>query len=82
MQKRGFHLIMIAEEDCQAYAVYGDAVVVTAGMVQACLDCTAKAGRRDFPAAMAALQFVLAHELAHIQLDHAVSSFPLRLAAQ
>ena len=76
LQKHGFHLILTPQEDCQAYAVHGDAVVMTAGMVQACLDCTARGEHNDLPAAIAALQYVLAHELAHIHLNHRVSSSP------
>lgn len=51
-----------------------DAVVLSSGMLRACLEFGAggEQGKEDMPTAMAALQFVLAHELAHIYLRHRV----------
>ncbi len=64
---------MTPEELAGAQASFCDAVIMPIGMVRACTVITSRGGNDDHPAAMAALQYILAHELAHIFLSHSVS---------
>ena len=72
-QGHGFHLVVYPSDVPAANCAPSDVVIVTNGMLQDCVRFTAKDGNADYPAAVAALQYVLAHELAHLFLKHGVS---------
>lgn len=73
LQKHGVHVIVVPREARPARLTACDAAIIPASTLRACLAPNPGGKHRDYPAAVAALQYVLAHEIAHIYLDHAVS---------
>ena len=74
LQKHGIHVIVVPGEARPARVTACDAVILPASTLRACLAPNPGGKHRDDPAVVAALQYVLAHEVAHIYLNHAVSN--------
>lgn len=75
LKEHGLHLIVIPRDCPMAESVPCDTIILPAGLIADCVAFTRKPNKEaDLPAAMAALQFVMAHELAHLYLQHGVSA--------
>lgn len=73
-QKHGFHLIVTPNPSRPASSLPTDTIVLPLSHINDCLTfARTPDGKPDRTAAMAAIQFTLAHELAHLYLRHGVS---------
>lgn len=80
-EQQGLHLVVVPRDSTLAEALPCNTIVLPAGLIEDCVAFTSKPKQgKDLPAAMAALQFVLAHELAHVYLRHGVSNVGAALA--
>ncbi|PRW33156.1 hypothetical protein C2E21_7907 [Chlorella sorokiniana] len=69
--EHGFNVIVTPRDCPQAESLPSDAILLPAGLIEDCVAFTRKPNNEaDLPAAMAALKFVLSHELAHLYLRH------------
>lgn len=74
-QKHGFHLIITPHESAIAECLPCDVVVMSVGRIRACLGLSGAAEEpQGLATAAAAMQCVMAHELAHLYLKHEVSA--------